>query len=235
MKHLRALSALIIMFTCRTFGQTPIWSVEAAKYAGKTVSFDEYVYDVSYDADNRTFIIRLADPDVKQSPTIKVLFRNIKNKKRISWLQSLNGQTISVTGKLLNVRGKFTINGNDPATKLVAEKDYRMTDPRPVAPPPIGTNIAITDAAAHVGELVNLCDTVHVYPVVADSLTLFCLGGRYPHQLLTVAVKDRSAVFKVDHYIGDPMCVTGTIVLRNNKPVLLIKNEAAMLTLGPPR
>ena len=94
--------------------------------------------------------------------------------------------------------------------------------------------IDVKDAAKHVGELINLCDTVHAYPIATDSLTLFCMGGRYPNQLLTVAVKSPGDIFKVDNW-GDPMCVTGTVVLINNKPVLLIRGAVSMLFYNYPK
>jgi len=234
MKRLFIIASLIALFTFRALAQIPIWSVDAAKYVGKTVSFDEYVYDVIYNPGANFFLIRLADPDVKKSPIITVVIHKVK-KKRIPRLQSLNGQTISVTGKLLSNNGNFIINGSSQGTIISAEKAHLMIDPPPPLPAPVGKNIDIKDAALHVGELINLCDTVHVYPVHTDSLTLFCMGGRYPHQLLTVAVKNRSDTFNADNYIGDPMCVTGIITLRNNTPVLLISGPAAMLFFSYPK
>jgi hypothetical protein len=235
MKRLFIISSLMVLFTFNALAQIPIWSVDAAKYVGKTVSFDEYVYDVTYNPGANYFLIHLADPDVKKSPIITVVIHKVNNKKRIVWLQSLNGQTISVTGKLLSNNGKFIINGDSPGTLISAEEAHPLIDPPPLPPTPVGKNIDMKDAALHVGELINLCDTVHVYPVLTDSLTLFCMGGRYPHQLLTVAVKNRSDIFNADNYMGDPMCVTGTIILRNNKPVLLISGPAAMLFFNYPK
>jgi hypothetical protein len=111
-----------------------------------------------------------------------------------------------------------------------------MNEPMPPEPPmSLGKNIDIKDAAKHVGELINLCDTVHVYTGSTDSLTLFCMGGRYPNQLLTVAVNSNDKIFKIDNYIGEPMCVTGTIALINNKPVLLIRGPEAMLFYSYPK
>jgi hypothetical protein len=236
MKHLSSLILLITFFAGKSVAQTSIWSVDAANYVGKTVSFDEYADDVSYNPAAQTVLIKLADPDVKNSPVITIVFYHVINKKRVNWLKSLNGETISVTGKLLYNRGKFTIAGNDVHTRIKAEADLPMNDPVPEAPPvSYGKNIDIKDAAKHVGELINLCDTVHAYPATADSLTLFCMGGRYPNQLLTVAVKNRDDIFNVDHDIGDPMCVTGTIALINGKPVLLIKGPVSMLFFSYPK
>lgn len=122
MKHLLVLISLIVFFACRLTAQIPIWSVDAANYVGKTVSFDEYVDDVSYNPATKTLSIKLADPDVKNSPVITMVFYHTINKKRINWLKSLDGETISVTGKLLSNKGKFTIDGNSIRTKIAAEK-----------------------------------------------------------------------------------------------------------------
>src|SRR5665213_1750308 len=126
MKRLFIICSLIALFSFKALAQIPIWSVDAAKYVGKTVSFDEYVYDISDNPGANFFLIHLADPDVKKSHIITVVIHKGNNKKRIAWLQSLNGQTISVTGKLLSSNGKYIINGNSAGTLISAEKAHPM-------------------------------------------------------------------------------------------------------------
>jgi hypothetical protein len=45
------------------------------------------------------------------------------------------------------------------------------------------------DFKANLGKTGTLCDTVYSLKIVSDSLTLLNMGGAYPHQKYTIAVK----------------------------------------------
>ncbi|WP_183574781.1 hypothetical protein HDF18_00475 [Mucilaginibacter sp. X5P1] len=135
-KYLTILLFLFAGLSKEASAQVNIWSVDAAKYVGKTVSFDEYANKVNYNSATKTCLIMLADPDVAKSPTITVIIHNINKGKHLRWLQDLEGYTITITGKLLRDKGGFVINGNDVHTKIEAEKNAVLTDPAPLDPGP---------------------------------------------------------------------------------------------------
>jgi DNA/RNA endonuclease YhcR with UshA esterase domain len=68
---------------------------------------------------------------------------------------------------------------------------------------------------------VTLCDTVYDYKVVNDTLKLLNIGGRYPNQLLTVAVKGKKIVLKPETLKGKKVCFQGQVTLFKNKPELV--------------
>jgi hypothetical protein len=114
--------------------QTVIWSVQAAKYVGKIVKFDESVFRVDYNPASKICRINMADPDVANSPVITVIIHNVRTTRHINWLKALEIQTITVTGRLLQENGKFVINGNDSHTRIEPEKGGVMIDPPPEPP-----------------------------------------------------------------------------------------------------
>jgi hypothetical protein len=231
MKPWLILVSFSVLLTHKVFSQTAITISQVRDNIGDSVFLYAHVIHDHYDVPSKTCFLSLGD--FNGITAITVIVNNVHDSGRVKWLLNLRGRNVTVIGTVSGYKAKPLMRIQDDDKHIFI--GGLLIDPAPAAPPPLGKNIAIPDAAAHTGELINLCDTVHAYPVAADSLTLFCMGGRYPNQLLTVAVKNSSAKFKVDHYIGDPMCVTGTIVLKNNKPVLLISGEAAMLFFSYPK
>ncbi len=86
------------------------------------------------------------------------------------------------------------------------------------------TTIAIKDVAKHIGEEVTICDSVYTTRALAN-LTLINLGAEFPKQLLTVVIyKADLAKFKEPEktYLNKKMCVTGKLVLFNEKPQIVV-------------
>ncbi|MBB6110367.1 hypothetical protein [Mucilaginibacter lappiensis] len=69
----------------------------------------------------------------------------------------------------------------------------------------------------NLGKTGTLCDTVYSMKMVNDTLTLLNLGGAYPHQKYTVAVKGKTKL-DLPHIKGKQVCVTGTFEMFKEQP-----------------
>ncbi|HWZ15563.1 MAG TPA: hypothetical protein VNW95_10020 [Mucilaginibacter sp.] len=72
------------------------------------------------------------------------------------------------------------------------------------------------------GKTGTLCDTVYSVRVVADTLTLLNMGGAFPNQKYTVAVKGTKISLDWANMKGKPLCVTGVFILYKNRPEIVI-------------
>lgn len=84
--------------------------------------------------------------------------------------------------------------------------------------------ISINEVSKHIGETVNICDSVYTGRTLAN-LTLLNLGGAFPKQALTVVVNKADLVnFKESPeklYLNKKLCITGKITEYNGKPQIL--------------
>lgn len=81
------------------------------------------------------------------------------------------------------------------------------------------------DAAAyrkHLGKTEMLCDTVKSLKIVSDTLTLLNMGGVYPHQKYTIAVRGNKINLDWINLKGKEVCVSGVFELYNNKPQVIV-------------
>jgi hypothetical protein len=78
------------------------------------------------------------------------------------------------------------------------------------------------DFNKELGKTGTLCDTVYSLHVFSDTLTLLNLGGVYPNQKYTVAVKGNKISLDWTTLKGKPLCVTGVFILYKNRPEIEI-------------
>jgi hypothetical protein len=85
-----------------------------------------------------------------------------------------------------------------------------------------GTVSAQTFSAAEfakkLGKTETLCDTVYSLKIVSDTLTLLNMGGVYPNQKYTVAIKGNKIALDWSNLKGKPLCVTGVFIMYKNRP-----------------
>jgi len=74
------------------------------------------------------------------------------------------------------------------------------------------------DFAKNPGKKSTLCDTVYSLRVVSDTLALLNMGGVYPNQKYTVAVKGNKVTLDYTNLKGKPLCVTGVFIMYKNRP-----------------
>ncbi|RZK60455.1 MAG: hypothetical protein EOO91_01430 [Pedobacter sp.] len=94
------------------------------------------------------------------------------------------------------------------------------------------TKIDIKDIAKHIGDSVTICDSVYTTRAL-NGLTLINLGAAFPKQLLTVVIyKADLAKFTEPEktYLNKKVCVTGKLVLYNEKPQIVL-TEAKQIVL----
>jgi hypothetical protein len=65
----------------------------------------------------------------------------------------------------------------------------------------------------NVGKVVTLCDTVYSVRIFSDTLTLLNMGGAYPRQKFTIAVKGNKLQMDWVNLKKKHLCVTGTLEL----------------------
>jgi hypothetical protein len=78
------------------------------------------------------------------------------------------------------------------------------------------------DFKANIGKTGTLCDTVYSLRIVSDTLTLLNMGGAYPHQKYTVAVKGNKITLDLPNIKGKAICTTGVFELFKNQPEVVI-------------
>ena len=74
----------------------------------------------------------------------------------------------------------------------------------------------------NLGKTGTLCDTVYSLYIASDTLTLLNLGGAYPNQKYTVAVKGHKINLNWTSLKGKPLCVTGVFILYKERPEIEI-------------
>jgi hypothetical protein len=74
----------------------------------------------------------------------------------------------------------------------------------------------------HLGKTGTLCDTIYSFHIVSDTLTLLNMGGNYPKQKYTVAIKGNRISLDWVKIKGKPLCVTGVFELYKNRPEIEI-------------
>ncbi|MFD2147484.1 hypothetical protein [Mucilaginibacter antarcticus] len=63
------------------------------------------------------------------------------------------------------------------------------------------------------GKVVTLCDTVYTVRIFSDTLTLLNMGGAYPKQKFTIAIKGNKLQMDWANLKKKHLCVTGTLEL----------------------
>jgi hypothetical protein len=70
----------------------------------------------------------------------------------------------------------------------------------------------------NLGKTGTLCDTIYSLHIFSDTLTLLNMGGVYPNQKYTVAIKGNKINLNWADMKGKPLCVTGVFILYRNRP-----------------
>lgn len=78
------------------------------------------------------------------------------------------------------------------------------------------------DFAKNLGKTGTLCDTVYSLRIVSDTLTLLNMGGVYPNQKYTVAIKGNKITLDYTTLKGKPLCVTGVFLMYKERPEIQI-------------
>jgi hypothetical protein len=74
----------------------------------------------------------------------------------------------------------------------------------------------------NLGKAGTLCDTVYSLHIFSDTLTLLNMGGVYPNQKYTVAVKGNKINMDWATIKGKPLCVTGVFILYKERPEIVV-------------
>jgi len=78
------------------------------------------------------------------------------------------------------------------------------------------------DFTKNLGKTGTICDTVYSLHIVSDTLTILNMGGAYPNQKYTIAVKGNKITLDWAHLKGKPLCVTGVFELNKERPEIEI-------------
>lgn len=70
----------------------------------------------------------------------------------------------------------------------------------------------------NLGKTGTLCDTVCSLRIFSDTLTLLNMGGVYPNQKYTIAVKGNKINLPWERLKGKPLCVTGVFEMYKGRP-----------------
>jgi hypothetical protein len=77
------------------------------------------------------------------------------------------------------------------------------------------------DFNANLGKTKTLCDVVSSVKTFSDTLTLVNMGGNFPNQKYTIAVKGDKIKLDWASLKGKTMCVTGVFELHKNRPEIV--------------
>jgi hypothetical protein len=78
-----------------------------------------------------------------------------------------------------------------------------------------------TDFKAGLGKTGTLCDTVYSLKIVSDTLALLNMGGAYPHQKYTIAIKGNKVTLDLPNIKRKAICVTGVFELFKDQPEIV--------------
>jgi hypothetical protein len=78
------------------------------------------------------------------------------------------------------------------------------------------------DFKKNLGKTGTLCDTVYSLKIFSDTLTLLNMGGVYPNQKYTIAIKGNKITLTWDQLKGKPLCVTGVFEMYKGRPEIEI-------------
>jgi hypothetical protein len=73
----------------------------------------------------------------------------------------------------------------------------------------------------NLGKTKTLCDVVSSVKIFSDTLTLINMGGNYPNQKYTIAVKGNKITLDWANLKGKNMCVTGVFEMHKNRPEIV--------------
>ncbi|MEP6613182.1 MAG: hypothetical protein ABJA76_14880 [Mucilaginibacter sp.] len=74
------------------------------------------------------------------------------------------------------------------------------------------------DFTKNLGKTGTLCDTIYSLRIVSDTLVLLNMGGVYPNQKYTVAIKGNKVTLDYANLKGKPLCITGVFLMYKNRP-----------------
>ncbi|TFF36329.1 hypothetical protein [Mucilaginibacter psychrotolerans] len=77
------------------------------------------------------------------------------------------------------------------------------------------------DFKNNLGKSKTLCDTVYSVKIFSDTLSLINMGGNYPNQKYTIAVKGNKIVMDWANLKGKRLCVTGVFEMHKNRPEIV--------------
>jgi hypothetical protein len=77
----------------------------------------------------------------------------------------------------------------------------------------------------NLGKSGTLCDTVYSLKTVNDTLTLLNMGGAYPRQKYTIAVKGNKIKLDLPHIKGKQVCVTGIFEMFKDEPEVAVRQS----------
>jgi len=72
------------------------------------------------------------------------------------------------------------------------------------------------------GKTGTLCDTVYSLKIFSDTLTLINMGGIYPNQKYTVAIKSNKINLDWANLKGKRLCITGVFEMYKGRPEIEI-------------
>ncbi|RWY53775.1 hypothetical protein [Mucilaginibacter gilvus] len=78
------------------------------------------------------------------------------------------------------------------------------------------------DFKKNLGKSKTLCDSVYSIKIFSDTLTLINMGGNYPNQKYTIAVKGNKIVLDWANLKGKYLCVTGVFEMHKNRPEVVV-------------
>eukprot|EP01132_Coremiostelium_polycephalum_P017338 gene17338-20773_t len=82
------------------------------------------------------------------------------------------------------------------------------------------------DVVNYMGKSVTITDVVSDYKVINNNLTLLNIGGRYPQQILTVALKGSKIKLNPEDLKGKRISVSGIPQLYKDKPEIEVSEPA---------
>lgn len=86
------------------------------------------------------------------------------------------------------------------------------------------------DFKANLGKSKTLCDEVSSVRTFSDTLTLVNMGGAYPNQKYTIAVKGTKIKLDWESLKGKKLCATGVFEMHKGRPEI-VATEPAQIQL----
>lgn len=84
------------------------------------------------------------------------------------------------------------------------------------------------DVTKYIGQSVSFTDVVSDYKVISDRLTLLNIGGRYPNQILTIAIKGNAVKLNPADLKGKRVYISGVPRMFKGKPEIEVTDSSGI-------
>jgi len=191
---------------------------ELGRFIGRTVEISGVFRKIVRPVKHQTKTVLVIEDDMLSGISVRVVMMRSKfSSAMYKWLDSSKNMEVFVNAKIKKVNGQLMGFNYELKPNITTIMPLPSCTANAITP-----SITAVDALKYLGKYVLICDTVHDYIILKDSIYLN-LGGKYPDETLIVA-GSRKEIPRPDNMIGKAVSVNGQVMMYKQKPIVRSKN-----------